>query len=749
MIEDPAANREVSALLRWMLDDHIVLLGTGSYLLQGDASVGPAPGTGLLSTTVAEHSADPHAPLAEAPEEAAVIAPPEAVAVGRLMEGADLAVHQLAQRSPVHRDARMHELMVPLHGGNHAIMGYGRVLYLFTHRAEGVPASEVPVLADRLQRALAASGLRPGSHDHKQMVALYDAMPKEELLAIDDADLLALLTALMAAGPDDLVLRTRPHGDGHGTTLVVAIPQDRLTPHLREQVRDLVVDRYGTPDVVVQEVIGDETHAQLHVAVHDPHGLRAIDPEALRRDIDRVARTWLTGLRDALVERSGEEQGRLLAAHWGARLPEPYRAAVPAEVAVDDVLALERLRRTGDDRLVALRQEAGEDGLVTRIALLSRERKAELSQVISVLEDLGLTVLEERPTHVTGAGEDLWIQDFGVLGPDGGPLDLEACGARVTSCIEAVFAGEAESDALHRLVVTTELDHTRLEVLRAYRRYRTRIGSRYTESFQNQVIVEHPETTAALVRLFELRFDPKLARDPEAEEALRTEILAQIDAMPSLDHDRILRNQLGLIDATVRTNAYVARRHALSLKMRAADVPALPQPAPLWEVYVYAPHMEGVHLRGGMIARGGLRWSDREDFRTEVFGLMRAQMVKNAVIVPTGAKGGFRLRDTPDDPVELRAAVESAYIDYINACSISPTPAAVARWCRRWASSAAMARIPTWWWLPIRAPPPSLIWPTASPASAASGSMMPSPRVDRTATTTKRLGLPRAAPGNR
>lgn len=658
-----AANAEVSALLDWMLDDHIVLLGVARYELHGDTAGVPVAATGLLSAAAVA----PGPGGADGPAALAPIAPPEAVAIARLMDGADVAVHQLAQRSPVHRDARMHELLIPEHGGNHAVMGFGRVLYLLTHRAESAPASEVPVLRERLARALERSGLRPGSHDHKQMVALYDAMPKEELLAIDDDDLLGLLRALMAAGPDELVLRARPHGDGHGTSLVVAVPQDRLTPHLRDQVGALVMERYGTSDVVVHEVIGDDTHLQLHVGVHDPHGLRPIDLDALRQEIDRVARTWMTGLRDALIAREGDEHGRLLAAHWGPRLSEPYRAAVPAERAVDDVLALEHLRRSDTRRLVALREEQGEEGAVTRIALLTRGRKAELSQVISVLEDLGLTVLEERPTHVTGAGDDVWIQDFGVLGPDGGPLALEACGDRVRACVEAVFAGEAESDALHRLVITTELDHTRLEVLRAYRRYRTRIGSRYTESFQNQVIVDQPETTAALVRLFELRFDPRIPRDDAAEQQLRTEILAQIDAMPSLDHDRILRNQLGLVDATVRTNAYVAGRHALSLKFRASEVPALPQPAPMWEVYVYAPHMEGVHLRGGMIARGGLRWSDREDFRTEVFGLMRAQMVKNAVIVPTGAKGGFRLRQTPEDPAELRAAVESAYVDYIHA----------------------------------------------------------------------------------
>ena len=658
---------EAGQLLYWLADERVILLGVAEHPIGDDGTYQPATsGYGLLSPSASDGGARSWSGPIDGGEPLTVD-PPAIASLDPLRSGAPLAVGPVGSRSPVHRGTRPQELLLPERDEEGVLVSVTRVIYFLTHRAEAEPASSVPVLRQRLTDALDAAGLRAGSHDHKRMVALYDAMPKEELLAIGTAELVSMLRALMAIGAEDVLVRSRTHLDQRTASIVIALPRDRYVPALRERLEALVAARYDTDDTVAHEVIGDEAHVQLHVVVHDPKGLRPVDERELENAVSAMARTWLTSLRDALVAREGDERGRMLAAHWGPRIPEQYRAIVDPASAVDDVLSLDHLHRCGESSFVALRQEDGPVGTITRVALLSRRTKAELSRVIMILEDLGLTVLEERPTRVSGGGEELWIQDFGVTGPGGGPLDLDACGDRVAACVSAVWRGEAESDALHRLIVTTDLDHERLEVLRAYRRYRGRIGSRYTERFQNEVIVSHPHTTAALIRLFEQRFDPARPSDPAAEAALHDEIVAYIDDVESLDHDRILRNQLGLIDATVRTNHYVPGARTLALKVRAADVPALPAPAPLWEVYVYAPHMEGIHLRGGMIARGGLRWSDREDFRTEVLGLMRAQMVKNAVIVPSGAKGGFRLRQPPSDPAELRAAVEAAYVDYVGA----------------------------------------------------------------------------------
>src|SRR5688500_9219551 len=224
-----------------------------------------------------------------------------------------------------------------------------------------------------------------------------------------------------------------------------------------------------------------------------------------------------------------------------------------------------------------------------------------------MLEDLGLRVLEELSTRLTGEEDEVWVQEYRVLGPDGAPLDVEVRGPGIAEVIAAVWRGDAESDPLNRLVVTAGLDRRQLAVLRAYRKYRQRVGSRFTEGYQNDVLVANSALTAKLVRYFEARFDPSRERDEDAEKALRDEILADLDEVVSLDHDRILRNQMQLIDATLRTSAFKDERAATAFKLRSADVPAMPQPAPLYEIYVYSAEMEGIHLRGGQIARGGIR----------------------------------------------------------------------------------------------------------------------------------------------
>src|SRR5919206_327649 len=233
------------------------------------------------------------------------------------------------------------------------------------------------------------------------------------------------------------------------------------------------------------------------------------------------------------------------------------------------------------------------------------------------------------------------------------------------AAIAAAYRGDAESDPLNRLVITAGLDRSQVAILRAYRKYRQRLGSRFTESYQNQVLAENSPITAKLVRYFELRFDPDIDPDDAAERALHDEILADLEDVTSIDHDRILRNQLGAIAATLRTNAYKQERGATAFKLRSPEVPAMPQPAPEFEIYVYAADVEGIHLRGGRIARGGIRFSDRMDYRTEVYGLMRAQLTKNAIIVPAGAKGGFIVKRPPADRDDLRAEVERSYATYI------------------------------------------------------------------------------------
>ncbi len=414
-------------------------------------------------------------------------------------------------------------------------------------------------------------------------------------------------------------------------------------------------------------MLGEGDRVQIHFRVHSSAGLSALDFRELEREVVALTRTWDDELRDRLVERHGEAQGRALAAQWAPRFPRYYKASRSPQLAMHDIGCFVRLETLGEPFVVGLQNETDQTGERTRVGLYKAGGKVELADAMPMLEDLGLRVIEEVPTRLKGGDGETWVQDFGVLGPGDRPLDLDAHGARVADCISAVWRGDTESDSLNRLVLAAGLDWRQIEILRAYRKYRQRIGSRFTESYQNDVLVRNAALTEKLVHLFELRFDPEHARDEGAEVTLREQIIAGLDEVESLDDDRILRNQLGLIEATLRTNAYRRGRGAMSFKLRSADVPAIPQPAPLMEIYVYSSAMEGIHLRGGRIARGGIRWSDRQDYRTEVLGLMRAQLTKNAQIVPEGAKGGFYLKQRPSEPSELREEVQRQYVAYVRA----------------------------------------------------------------------------------
>jgi glutamate dehydrogenase len=648
---------EVVAFLHWLARDNFILLGARDYELRDDAlQVTEGSGLGLLEDEARSAFAQP-----------VPVATLEPGLRERALGGDLLLISKTNRLSPVHRRARMDYIgirRVGVGGNGSEIVGEARLIGLFTTKAYAEPASETPVLHRKLQRILAAEDLIEGSHDYKSAVSLFESFPKDELFAAPIEDLRRAVVSLMALQGGQGRVLGRRDGDGRSASLIVALPKGRYDATLLDRLRGFLRRRFDATTVDAHEVLGEGDRVRVHFTVHRPEGdLPEVSFRALESEILELARTWDDRAREELVARHGDERGRMLAKRWTARVPESYKAAVAPGSAADDIVAFERLFTGGHNFHVGLRNEPS--GL-TRIGLYRIGGKVELSQAMPVFEHLGLRVVEERPTRLLGGDGETWLQDFGVLGSTDLPLDLEECGQRLADCIAAVWRGEAESDSLNRLIISTGLDWRRVAILRAYRSYRQRIGSRFTEGYQNDVIAANPHITAKLIRLFELRFDPAVERDESAEATLREDILADLEAVPSLDHDRILRNQLGVIEATVRTNAYRQGRRSIAFKLRSDEVPAIPQPPPLFEIYVYAPEVEGIHLRGGKIARGGLRWSDRMDYRTEVFGLMRAQMTKNAVIVPDGAKGGFYLRRRAEDPTILKAEVERGYVTYIS-----------------------------------------------------------------------------------
>ena len=649
---DAGEVREAVDFLAWLLRGNFVLMGAREYEVK-DGAYRCVPGSGLGILADEERSSySKPVPLALLPETVRRLA----------LEGDLLIVDKANARAPVHRHERMDYVGVRRVTPDGEIAGEARLLGLFTHKAYAEPASETPVLHRKLQRVLEAEDLIEGSHDYNAAVGLFDTFPKDELFAAPVDDLRRAIVALLALeGTDRVRLLGRRAPDGRSVSFILALPRERYRTLLVDRARKLFSRRFRVRDVEAHHMLGEGTRVHVQFLVHAADGLPEIDGAELERDVVQLARTWDDALRDTLTARFGAARGRLLGAIWAAHLPEHYKGYTAPQTGAADIELLEELAEDGPF-VVSLQPLRGH----TRVALYKRGPKIELGDALPMLEDLGLRVIEEISTRLIGE-DDTWVQEFRVLGPGGVPLDLDALGDRAAELLAAVQRGEAESDNLNRLVITAGLDRRQVEILRAYRKYRQRVGSRFTESYQNDALVHNSAVTAKLVRYFELRFDPSLETDEAAETALRAEILAGLEDVVSLDHDRILRNQLATIDATLRTNAYNAQRSALAFKLRSADVPAMPLPAPEFEIFVYSPEVEGIHLRGGPIARGGLRWSDRQDYRTEVYGLMRAQLIKNAVIVPAGAKGGFYMKRAPADPKELPAEVERQYVAYIRA----------------------------------------------------------------------------------
>ena len=648
----PDEVREVADFLGWLLRGNFVLIGARDYDYTGGVvRLVPGSGLGILADEASSRFAD-GVPLEQLPPGVRE----------RAKSGELLIVSRTNRLSPVHRRERMDYVGVRRVAPDGSIAGESRLLGLFTSKAYAEPASETPVLHRKLRQALVAEDLIEGSHDYKAAVAVFDSFPKEELFAAPAGDLQRAVAVLMSLeGTDRVRLLGRRDPDGRSASLILSLPRDRYDARLVERLRARLLQRFAGASVRPHHVLEEGARVRVHFAVHAAGGLPDFNVRELEEIAVRLARSWDDEVRALLLARLGPMRGRALAEAWIARFPEHYKGYTDVTLAGHDVVCLDRL--AGGERLVvSLQPIPGVEQ--TRVALYKGGHKVELSTAMPMLEDLGLRVLEEIATRLLGE-EETWVQEYRVLDPDGRPLDLAAVGDRLAETIAAVYRGDAESDPLNRLVVAAGLDRHQLAILRAYRKYRQRVGSRFTEGYQNDVLAANPEITAKLVRYFEERFDPARERQPGEDAALRDEILADLEDVSSLDHDRILRNQLAVIDATLRTNAYRPQRAALAFKLRSADVPAMPEPAPLVEVYVYAADMEGIHLRGAKIARGGIRWSDRMDYRTEVYGLMRAQLTKNAVIVPAGAKGGFVVKRPPADPAQLGAEVERQYVAYI------------------------------------------------------------------------------------
>ena len=652
---------EVAGFLDWLLQLNFVLLGYREYELldteQGRAiHAVPDSGLGILSD-VSSSTFSKVTPLASLDPD-----------IRNRIEDGELLIYSKTQAySTVHRRARMDYIGVRRLDAEGRIVGEARLIGLFTSKAYMEPAAKTPLLHHKLEQLIAAEDLIPGSHDYKAVITLFESFPKDELFQASAEEIRRLVVGLLQLekhGGIRVLIRRDLYG--RNVSIVVALPRDRFNADLRKRLQALFLERFKGTTIDYHLSLGETELARIFFTIHVAPGIAIPDIRYadLEAEVERLARTWDDDLLDALTRRVGAGRARSLMEEYAARLPDYYKANDEWDLVVDDVLMLEELEASTEGFLVGLGNETKGERL-TRVKLYKTGGRVDLSAFMPILEALGLRVVEEVPTGVLGEGR-VYIHDFGVLDSRGAVLELGEAAERVTDTIAAVWRGESDSDSLNRLVTLSSLTWREVRVLRALGNYRMRVSARYTENYRNDAMAAHPAIAERLMRMFEARFDPVRGATEDDIDVIRQTIHQDLRKVSSLDQDNILRHLLGTIEAIVRTNAYVPDRPYLSFKLLSERVPEMPKPHPLYEVWVYSTEMEAIHLRAGMVARGGIRWSDRrEDFRTEVLGLMKAQKVKNSIIVPDGSKGGFVLKRTPLPPDELKAEVIRQYVTFM------------------------------------------------------------------------------------
>ena len=653
---------ETRELLEWIGGGHFTFLGYREYdMLTEDGEdvlrVVPGSGLGILRETDERPISLSFAQL-----------PPEVRRLARAKHILNLT--KANSRATVHRPSYLDYVGVKRFDASGEVAGERRFLGLYTHTAYSASPWEIPVLRRKAQRVRERSGLPAGSHDDKALVEIIETYPRDELFQMSEDELHEIALGILHLGERRRVrLFVRRDAFGRFLSCLVYLPRERFHTENRRRIEEILQAAFDGVSVDYTSRVSESVLARFHFVIYTKRGrVPDYDAAEIEARLAAATRAWTDDLRAALFEQLGEERAARLFTRYGEAFPGAYRDDFPARQAVLDANRIEQLNPAGDLGMsLYLPLEAPSGAL--RFKLLRSGQPVLLSDVLPLLENLGVRVVDERPYEIRPYDSaPVWIYDFGLQCQ--AEVDADAVRETFQDAFARAWRGEAETDGFDRLVLSARLTSREIAILRAIAKYLRQAGSTFSQDYMEDALAAHPAIARSLVELFGLRLDP--ARPADADEqarALDREIEGAIDGVASLDEDRILRGFLRVVRAVLRTNYFQTgtdgqAKPYLSLKLDPDLIPDLPEPRPMYEVFVYSPRTEAVHLRGGKVARGGIRWSDRrEDFRTEVLGLMKAQTVKNAVIVPVGAKGGFVVKQPPPagDREALLAEVVECY----------------------------------------------------------------------------------------
>ena len=678
---------EAQEFLRWVAADNFTFLGYREYRVAtvgGEDVLQAVEGSGLGILRGSERSLAPRSLKSLVARDL-----PQSGSMDAII------LTKTNARASVHRPGYMDYIGVLEFNERGIPVAEQRFLGLFTSGAYARRPWEIPLLRHKFDAVMQRSGLRRDSHSGKDLRNILETLPRDELFQAGEDELFAIATGvLQLQGRARSRLFVRRDKFGRFFSCLVFIPRDRFTADVRERIESLLKRAFHGERLDSTIQVGESALARLHLVIRPKPGEKPqYDSAELEGKITQIVRNWHDELREILTQKHGEEKGLKLANRYGRALPGGYIEEVSAQIAAADVEAAAGLKDADDIRLSLYRSRQKGDSL--RFKLFRYGVPITLSEALPMLENMGLKILSEHPYEMDLGETRIVIQDFEVQAAVTCDFDIEQIKDAFQTCFERIWRGQVENDGFNKLILGANMEWRQIAVLRGLCKYLLQTGVPFSQTYMEETLNRYPLIAGLLVELFETKFDPGrespgktvlegakkrlhkeldtlLPQDVakshygfvenlvkargESREAQQQAIVAALrvllDRVASLDEDRILRAWLGAIGAMLRTSFYQTPggkpREYISFKFDSAKVPDLPKPRPYREIFVYAPRVEGIHLRFGPVARGGLRWSDRrEDFRTEVLGLVKAQMVKNTVIVPVGSKGGFFVKRPP------------------------------------------------------------------------------------------------------
>jgi glutamate dehydrogenase len=642
---------ETVSFLRWVSDNHFTFLGYREYDFKPvgrktQLRIRPRTGLGILRAQ--------DRTIFEGFENGAELPPDIA---DFLRKPAALMVRKAKEHSTVHRTVSLDTIGIKTFDRRGKVVGERLFAGLFTSDVYNETVQEIPLLRGKVESIVARAGFPPNGHDGKALIHVLETLPRDELLQVGIDQLLQTSLGILR-------LQERPrvalfvHRDpfGRHASCLVYVPQDRYDTRLRQTLQNVLQAGFGGEVTAHYTQVSDSPLARIQFIVRLRPGIAAPKTDAeIEQILLEAARDWRNDLLQNLIGFTDEERGQEIFHRFGGAFPVAYRERFSADAAISDIGHIGTVIDTGMLGIDLYRPD--DDGPTEfRLKLFSQSEPLPLSDVLPVLENMGLKVIDEVPHKIEPgtAGPPVWIHDFGLVARNGADIDITLIKALFEEAFLRVWNGAMENDRFNRLVISTHLSWRKIVILRAYCKFLRQAGIPFSQSYLAETLANNPDITRRIVDLFDCLFNPA-QQGKQGPGRLEKKILAALDAVVSLDEDRILRRYLNAVQSTLRTNFFQTDKTGspktyLSLKFDSTRLDELPLPRPDKEIFVHSPRVDAVHLRGGAVARGGIRWSDRrEDFRTEILGLMKSQMTKNAVIVPVGAKGGFIVKQSPVD----------------------------------------------------------------------------------------------------